>query len=81
MRKADIALYRAKAEGRDCYRQFSECMDERVRFRSAIEEDLRAALDGGDQLRLHYQPEMGADGGTIVGLEGAGPLAASRTRA
>jgi len=69
MRKADIALYRAKAEGRDCHRHFTECMDEQVQYRSAIEEDLRAALEKGDQLRVHYQPEMDAEGDAIVGIE------------
>lgn len=69
LRKADIALYRAKAEGRDRHLMFSECMDERVQYRSAIEEDLRAALRDGNQLLVHYQPEMGDDGRSIVGLE------------
>jgi diguanylate cyclase (GGDEF)-like protein len=69
MRKADIALYRAKAEGRDCYRHFSEAMDEHIQFRSAIEEDLRAALENGEQLRVHYQPEVGASGRHVLGLE------------
>ena len=69
MRKADIALYSAKAEGRDCFRHFTECMDERIQFRSGMEESLRAALGAGDQLRLFYQPEMGDDGRTIEGLE------------
>ena len=69
MRKADIALYRAKSEGRDCYRHFTECMDERVQYRSAIEEDLRVALERGDQLRIHYQPEMDAAGDAILGIE------------
>jgi diguanylate cyclase (GGDEF)-like protein len=69
LRKADIALYRAKAEGRDRYMMFSDGMDERVQFRSAVEEDLRAALQAGDQLVVHYQPEMGNDGRSIVGLE------------
>jgi diguanylate cyclase (GGDEF)-like protein len=69
MRKADIALYRAKSEGRDCYRHFTECMDERVQYSSAIEEDLRIALASGDELRIHYQPEMDAAGEAIVGIE------------
>ena len=69
LRKADIALFRAKAEGRGCYRHFTQGMDERVQLRSAIEEDLRGALASGDQLCLHYQPEMDANGGAIVGLE------------
>jgi len=69
LRKADIALYRAKAEGRDCYRLFNEDMDERIRFLSEMEDDLRQALREGDQLRLYFQPEMGPDGHDIVGLE------------
>jgi diguanylate cyclase (GGDEF)-like protein len=69
MRKADIALYRAKAEGRDCSRLFSEGMDEQIRFRGAIEDDLRAALDSGEGLAVHFQPEMAAGGETIAGLE------------
>jgi len=69
MRKADIALYSAKAEGRDCFRYFTECMDQRVQIRNEIEHDLRLALAAGDQLRLFYQPEIGMDGKTIEGLE------------
>jgi len=69
LRKADIALYRAKVEGRDRHLMFSECMDKRVQLRGAIEEDLRTALREGGQLMVHYQPEMGWDGRSIVGLE------------
>jgi diguanylate cyclase (GGDEF)-like protein len=69
MRKADIALYRAKAEGRECYRLFHDSMDESIRLRSSMEEDLRVALADGTQLRLHYQPEMGSNGNEIVGIE------------
>lgn len=69
MRKADIALYRAKAEGRNCYRLFTPAMDEGVKLRSAIEEDLRTALATGDQLRVHYQPQVAGPRQAIVGLE------------
>ncbi len=69
MRKADIALYRAKGEGRDCHRLFCDSMDEQIRFRGAMEEDLRAALDSGEGLSVHYQPEMSGEGRSIVGLE------------
>jgi diguanylate cyclase (GGDEF)-like protein len=69
MRKADIALYRAKAEGRDCYRLFTPAMDEGVKLRSTIEEDLRTALATGDELRVHYQPQVAGPGQAIVGLE------------
>jgi diguanylate cyclase (GGDEF)-like protein len=69
MRKADIALYRAKAEGRDCYRLFTPAMDEGVKLRSTIEEDLRTALTTGDELQVHYQPQVAGPGLAIVGLE------------
>ncbi|TGX40884.1 EAL domain-containing protein [Sphingomonas naasensis] len=68
MRKADIALYSAKGEGRDCHRHFDVTMDATVRLRGAIEEDLRAALATGEGLALHYQPLVGGDG-TMVGVE------------
>jgi diguanylate cyclase (GGDEF)-like protein len=69
MRKADIALYCAKAEGRDCYRVFTPTMDEGVKLRRTIEEDLRSALATGDALRVHYQPQVAGIGQPIVGLE------------
>jgi diguanylate cyclase (GGDEF)-like protein len=69
MRKADIALYRAKDEGRDCYRFFTESMDETVQLRALLEADLRAALDSGKGLSVHYQPLVDSDGRTVTGLE------------
>ncbi len=69
MRKADIALYQAKTEGRDAYRIFTAAMDENVKARSSIEEDLRAALLTGNDLRLFYQPQVDVDGQSIIGLE------------
>lgn len=68
MRRADIALYRAKAEGRDCFRHFNAAMDAKVRMRSTIEEDLRGALASGEGLDLHFQPLVD-DTGKIVGAE------------
>ncbi|WP_424138926.1 putative bifunctional diguanylate cyclase/phosphodiesterase [Roseomonas chloroacetimidivorans] len=69
MRKADIALYRAKAEGRNCWRLFTPAMDETVQIRGEIEADLRQALSNGKELEVYYQPEVDASGQTIVGLE------------
>jgi diguanylate cyclase (GGDEF)-like protein len=68
VRKADIALYRAKSEGRNCYRIFAQAMDESVQRRQVIESELRKALDS-DQLELHYQPLFSADGLTVAGVE------------
>jgi len=69
MRKADIALYHAKAEGRGCYRLFTAAMDESVQVRSGFEDDLRAALATGEGLEVAYQPQVSAEGKPILGLE------------
>ncbi|WP_243368006.1 putative bifunctional diguanylate cyclase/phosphodiesterase [Microvirga solisilvae] len=69
MRKADIALYSAKDEGRDCYRIFTAAMDEAVKVRSSIEDELRSALRSGEGLSVVYQPQFKSNGHSIVGLE------------
>jgi diguanylate cyclase (GGDEF)-like protein len=68
MRKADIALYAAKAEGRNGYRIFSEQLDRLACDRAEIEADLRTALQQERQLELHYQPKVDVDG-IIRGVE------------
>lgn len=69
MRKADIALYRAKDDGRDCYREFNGDMDEIVQVRAALEEDLRSALRTRDGLEVHYQPQFDGAGVALRGVE------------
>ena len=68
VRKADIALYRAKDGGRNTYRLFSPEMDESVKLRGTIEEELRDAVATTKGLCLHYQPLV-ASNGKVVGLE------------
>jgi len=65
---ADIALYRAKAEGRQTYRFFSDAMNEEVRSRVKLTDELRLALIKGE-LFLVYQPQVRAKGGLIIGVE------------
>lgn len=69
LRKADIALYRAKADGRNCFRLFDLRMDEEIRRRTRIEDELRAAMQTDDELRLNYQPIFGPDLGAPIGFE------------
>ncbi|WP_267388551.1 EAL domain-containing protein [Sphingomonas sp. GC_Shp_3] len=69
MRMADIAMYRAKAEGRDGYRLFSTGMDESVKMRRGLEYDLRDALARKQELFVNYQPQMDGTGTQIIGLE------------
>lgn len=67
-KKADLALYRAKAEGRRTFRFFDNDMDEQLLFRRRLEVDLRAALER-DELYLHYQPIACLESERITGFE------------
>ncbi|SDN29569.1 diguanylate cyclase (GGDEF) domain-containing protein [Methylobacterium phyllostachyos] len=67
-RRADLALYRAKAEGRGTFRIFTPAMDEEAEARRVLERDLRQAMDDGG-LSLHYQPQVEGRTGVLVGFE------------
>jgi diguanylate cyclase (GGDEF)-like protein len=69
LKAADIALFRAKADGRGTYRFFEPEMDERIQARHALERDLRTALSN-DQFVMHYQPIVNLQSGVISALEG-----------
>jgi diguanylate cyclase (GGDEF)-like protein/PAS domain S-box-containing protein len=68
MAKADLALYRAKDEGRNKFRFHVAALDQEVRERVAIGDDLRLALERGE-FELHYQPQVDVSSGRVVGLE------------
>jgi diguanylate cyclase (GGDEF)-like protein/PAS domain S-box-containing protein len=68
MRNADMALYRAKADGKNTFRFFEPEMDARAQARRLLEMDLREALETGE-LEVHYQPLIELASGTVVGLE------------
>jgi len=55
LKNADLALYRAKADGRGTYRFFEAGMDARVQARRLLERDLRFALRR-EEFEVHYQP-------------------------
>jgi diguanylate cyclase (GGDEF)-like protein len=67
-RRADVALYRAKAAGRSRSARFVAAMDEELSWRRTIEHALRQAISAR-QLSLAYQPQFDADGLSIVGAE------------
>ncbi|MBK1661951.1 putative bifunctional diguanylate cyclase/phosphodiesterase [Paracraurococcus ruber] len=68
LKAADLALYRAKAEGRGTWRFFAPEMDARMQARRKLELDLRRALAEGD-LKLLYQPQIDTASGRIIGFE------------
>jgi diguanylate cyclase (GGDEF)-like protein len=68
LRRADMAMYRAKAEGRNTYRFFELAMDARLQKRRTLELDLRRAVSSGE-FELHYQPQVDAKTEAITGCE------------
>ena len=68
LRNADLALYRAKAEGRGTWRFFEAQMDSDVRERRVLELELRQALKEGEFV-LHYQPLVSAEDNKASGFE------------
>jgi diguanylate cyclase (GGDEF)-like protein len=66
-RRADVALYAAKEDGRGVARIFSAELDTAVRERAALEEELRRALAAGE-LHVWFQPQV-CRKGRVVGLE------------
>jgi EAL domain-containing protein (putative c-di-GMP-specific phosphodiesterase class I) len=68
LKQADRALYRAKAEGRNCYRFHSAELDAKVHERVTIADELRVAIERR-HLELHYQPVVDLATRRIVALE------------
>ena len=69
LRKADIALYEAKKNGRARHEVFAGDMDDLIARKRMIESDLRTALTGGNDIKLVYQPIYASDCTTVVGAE------------
>ncbi len=67
LKRADLAMYQAKAAGRNTLRFFDPRMQAMVNERAALERDLRLALRL-QQFELHYQPQV-QRGGRVVGVE------------
>ncbi len=68
MHRADLALYRAKQEGRGGFNFFEAGMDAAARERGDIEAALRAAI-AADQVEAHFQPLVSIDTGELLGFE------------
>lgn len=67
IRRADTAMYEAKAQGRNTLRFFDPGMQAALQARLQLESDLRKALAEG-QFRLHLQPQVNAEG-EVLGAE------------
>ncbi|MCA1300024.1 putative bifunctional diguanylate cyclase/phosphodiesterase [Stappia indica] len=68
LRKADIALYAAKADGRGRWAFFEQSMEEQVRTRENLAHALRRAIDD-ERLHVLYQPQTTIDGRTVLSVE------------
>jgi len=68
LQNADIAMYRAKDNGKACSEIFDRAMHEQVLDRLRLEAKLRYALEN-KELSLHYQPIVAVDTGVVQGFE------------
>jgi len=68
IRKADVALYRAKSERHSAFRFFEEEMDRLVFDRDKLERDLRTAITSGE-INITYKPSIDLRSNAIVGFE------------
>jgi len=69
LQQAELALHRARRDGRSQLRSYAFGMDVEVRHRLQLEHDLRLALASTDQLHLVYQPQWSVGRGRGVGYE------------
>jgi len=68
LQHADAALYRAKQEGRGCFRYFTQSLTYAARERIDLEAKLHRAVEQGE-LRVFFQPQVDIASGRIVGAE------------
>ena len=68
LKNADMALYRAKADGRNAFHFFEAEMDAKMQARRSLELDLRKALVAGE-FELFYQPQVNLEANEIIGFE------------
>jgi diguanylate cyclase (GGDEF)-like protein/PAS domain S-box-containing protein len=68
LRRADLALHRAKEQGKACCACFVPDLDARLRERLKLEGELREALER-EEFRVFYQPKVSIESGEIAGME------------
>lgn len=68
LKNADLAMYRAKDQGRNNYQFFTEEMNARVLDQLLMEHELRRAI-GNNEMQLVFQPQMEISTGKLMGVE------------
>ncbi|MGF6691772.1 diguanylate cyclase (GGDEF)-like protein/PAS domain S-box-containing protein [Metapseudomonas resinovorans] len=68
IQQADLAMYKAKQEGRNNYQWFTNDLNQRVGERVVLRNELQKAIENQD-FTLYYQPQVDSRGGRVVGLE------------
>ncbi len=68
LKKADAAMYQAKAQGRNNYQVYDQSMDQDAERRMTLENGLRRAIEK-DEFRIFYQPKIDSGSGRITALE------------
>ena len=68
LKNADIAMYRAKAEGKNRYKFYNQEMSQLAQKRVVLENDIKSALENGE-FEAYFQPKVNARTEKIIGLE------------
>ncbi len=68
LKNADIAMYRAKQQGKNNYQMYSRVLDAKTADRLTLESSLRHAIENGE-LSAHYQPQVDLKSNQIIGAE------------
>ncbi len=68
LKNADVAMYRAKLDGKNCFRFYTRDMDLVMEREMQLEQELHQAL-ADNALEVHYQPILSLQGGRIIGAE------------
>jgi diguanylate cyclase (GGDEF)-like protein/PAS domain S-box-containing protein len=68
IQQADLAMYKAKRQGRNTYQWYTEELNQKVSARVALRSALQQAIEQGE-FELHYQPQIHSPSGRVVGVE------------